>query len=85
MREGTTIVMHEAETNLDIIPFLKDGNIIYHDTCLSEDKGCPHTSLSELSRRIPEEYRNQVYCMHIDGKDFYNKAVEIGFNVVEEV
>lgn len=73
------------ETNLDIIPFLKNGNIIYHDACLSEDKGCPHTSLSELSKRIPEKYRHQVYCMHIDGKDFCAKAEKLRFNVVEEV
>lgn len=43
------------ETNLDITPFLKSGNIIYHDTCLSEDKGCPHTSL-----RTFETYTRRV-------------------------
>lgn len=73
------------ETNIDVIPFLKDGNIIYHDTCLNWGKGCPHTSLKELSERIPKEYRNKVYCMHIDCKELVVKAEELGFNVVEEI
>lgn len=73
------------ETNIDVIPFLKSGNIIYHDTCLNWGKGCPHTSLKELSERIPEEYRNKVYCMHIDCNELVVKAEELGFNVVEEI
>lgn len=73
------------ETNIDIVPFLKDENIIYQDTCLDGGEGCPHTSLKELSERIPEEYRNKVYCMHIDCKELVVKAKELGFNVVEPV
>lgn len=73
------------ETNIDAILFLKSGNIIYHDTCLNWGKGCPHTSLKELSERIPKEYRNKVYCMHIDCKELVVKAEELGFNVVEEI
>lgn len=73
------------ETNIDIVPFLKGGNIIYQDTCLNCGEGCPHTSLEDLSDRIPEEYRNKVYCMHIDCKELVVKAEELGFKVVEEV
>lgn len=72
------------ETNIDIVPFLKDDNIIYQDTCLNGGRECPHTSLDELVERIPEEYRNKIYCMHIDCKELVIKAKELGFNVVEE-
>lgn len=43
------------ETNIDIIPFLEGGNIIYQDTCLYGGEGCPHTSLKELGFRVVEE------------------------------
>jgi ribonuclease BN (tRNA processing enzyme) len=71
------------ETNLDIVPFLKAGNLIYHDTCLDDYEGNVHTSLRALSEKIPCEYRKQVYCIHIDGESFIEKAVAEGFNVVD--
>ncbi|MGH4125687.1 MAG: MBL fold metallo-hydrolase [Clostridium sp.] len=71
------------ETNLDVIPFLKLGNLIYHDTCLNDFDGNVHTSLRVLSEIIPKEYRKQVYCMHIDETNFVDEAQKEGFNVVE--
>ncbi|ARC86393.1 metallo-beta-lactamase superfamily protein [Clostridium argentinense CDC 2741] len=71
------------ETNFDVIPFLKLGNLIYHDTCLNDFEGNVHTSLKVLSEIIPMEYRKQVYCIHIDGDDFIEKAEKEGFNVVD--
>ncbi|HBG5344310.1 TPA: MBL fold metallo-hydrolase [Clostridioides difficile] len=73
------------ETNFDVIPYLKSGNLIYHDTCLNDDNGNVHTSLRVLSEIIPEEYRNQVYCIHIDGETFVEEAERQGFNVVEVI
>ena len=70
------------ETNFDVIPYLKDGNIIYHDTCLNDGEGNVHTSLRVLSEKIPLEFRKQVYCIHIDGENFIEKANAEGFNVV---
>ncbi|HEY8888664.1 MAG TPA: MBL fold metallo-hydrolase [Clostridium sp.] len=71
------------ETNFDVIPFLKLGNLIYHDTCLNDFDGNVHTSLRVLSEIIPKEYRKQVYCMHIDETNFVDEAQKEGFNVVE--
>jgi len=71
------------ETNIDIVPFLKDGNIMYHDTCLNDCKDNVHTSLRALSEKVPYEYRKQVYCIHIDGDNFIEKAMEAGFNIVD--
>ena len=60
----------------------RDG-IIYNYTCLNDCKGNVHTSLRALSERIPYEYRKQVYCIHIDGENFIEKANAEGFNVVK--
>lgn len=69
------------ETNFDVIPYLKSGNLIYHDTCLEDFEGNVHTSLRLLSEIIPKEYRKQVYCIHIDGENFVEEAEGQGFNV----
>ncbi|MCC0647337.1 MBL fold metallo-hydrolase [Clostridioides sp. ZZV15-6598] len=74
-----------CETNFDVIPYLKSGNLIYHDTCLNEDSENVHTSLRMLSEIIPKEYRNQVYCIHIDGENFVEEVEKQGFNVVEVI
>ncbi|RDY27770.1 MBL fold metallo-hydrolase [Romboutsia weinsteinii] len=73
------------ETNFDAIPYLKSGNLIYHDACLNDDNGNVHTSLRVLSEIIPKEYRHQIYCIHIDGDNFVEEAEKRGFNVVEVI
>lgn len=64
---------------------MKLGNIIYHDTCLNDFKGNVHTSLRVLSEIIPEKYRKQVYCIHIHGENFVEKAEKQGFNEVNVI
>ncbi|MCI1581248.1 MAG: MBL fold metallo-hydrolase [Clostridium beijerinckii] len=73
------------ETNFDLIPYLKSGNLVYHDACLNDNKENVHTSLRVLSENIPIKYRNQVYCIHIDGENFIEEAQKQGFNVVDLV
>lgn len=70
------------ETNFDAVSFLKEGNLIYHDTCLDDCEGNAHTSLRALSELIPKEFRKQVYCMHIEGENFVELAEKQGFKVV---
>lgn len=74
-----------CETNIDVIEFLKNSNLIYHDTCLDDSDESVHTSLRKLGELVPREYRHQVYCMHIDGKNFVQEANKYGFNVVDEI
>lgn len=69
------------ETNIDIETFLKNDNLVYHDTCLDDSEGNVHTSLRKLCELVPKEYRSQVYCIHIDGKKFVEEANRQGFNV----
>lgn len=73
------------ETNIDVAEFLKNGNLIYHDTCLDDSKESVHTSLRKLSELVSKEYRHQVYCMHIDGENFIEDAQNYGFNVVDAI
>ncbi|NRT72879.1 ribonuclease BN (tRNA processing enzyme) [Clostridium beijerinckii] len=73
------------ETNFDLIPYLESGNLVYHDACLNDNKENVHTSLRVLSENIPIKYRNQVYCIHIDGENFIEEAQKQGFNVVDLV
>lgn len=72
-----------CETNIDVVEYLKNHNLIYHDTCLHDSKESVHTSLRKLRELVPREYRHQVYCMHIDGEGFIEKAQNYGFNVVD--
>ncbi|ACD23756.1 ribonuclease Z [Clostridium botulinum] len=69
------------ETNFDMIPFLKEGNVVYHDTCLSDGEGNVHTSLRVLCEKVPRELRSNVYCIHIDGDNFIEIVEREGFNV----
>ncbi|MGL5085814.1 MAG: MBL fold metallo-hydrolase [Clostridium sp.] len=73
------------ETNIELVPYLELGNIVYHDTCLNDDDGNVHTSLRVLSEKVPNKYRKQVYCIHIDGDNFIDEAKKQGFNVVEVI
>lgn len=70
------------ETNIDIINFLKHGNLVYHDACLDDSKDSVHTSLRKLCELVPKENRSQVYCIHIDGENFDEEANRQGFRIV---
>jgi len=71
------------ETNIDIINFLKHGNLAYHDACIDDSEDSVHTSLRKLCELVPKEYRNKVFCIHIDGENFDEEANKQGFSVVD--
>lgn len=68
-----------------ILDKLKKGEIhrIYQDTCGLDYEGNSHLSLVKLCELVPLEFRDKVYCMHLDKyiteKDIKNN----GFNIVE--
>lgn len=74
-----------CKTSIITTSFLAYGNIMYHDACLNDCKGNVHTSLRTLRKIIPKKYRKQVYCMHIDRKNFVKEAEKLGFNVVQVI
>lgn len=66
-----------------ILENINDISEIYQDTCLADYEGNVHTSLRKLCNSIPKEYRNKVYCMHIDCDELIDKIASEGFNIVE--
>lgn len=62
------------------LPYL---GCIYQDTCLTDYEGNVHLSLRKLCEIVPKEYRNKVYCMHVDCEELIEKIKLEGFNVVE--
>lgn len=68
-----------------IISELDKIDEFYQDTCIAEYEGNIHLSLRKLCKLIPENYRDKVYCMHIDNNELIIKAKEQGFNIVRSV
>ncbi|WP_459477388.1 MBL fold metallo-hydrolase [Clostridium saccharoperbutylacetonicum] len=68
-----------------ILEKLKNGEIsvIYQDTCGLDYEGNSHLSLRRLCEIIPQEFRNKVYCMHLDEHIKEKEIQNNGFNVVK--
>lgn len=85
--ENETIIYYSGDTIGDILKndyFDKyECDKIYHDTCLGDYDGNVHTSLRKLCEAVPKEFRNKIYCMHLDCDELIDKAKAEDFNVVE--
>ena len=55
---------------------------IYQDTSYKDYEANVHLSLKKLCKAVPKQYRNKVYCMHIDNDNLIEEAIKEGFNVV---
>lgn len=56
---------------------------VYQDTCGLDYQGNNHLSLKKLCSIVQPEFRNKIYCMHLD-KHITNEEIrDKGFNVVE--
>lgn len=68
-----------------ILDKLKNGQIcrIYQDTCGLDYEGNGHLSLRKLCDIVPQEFRNKVYCMHLDKNITVEEIKHNGFNVVD--
>ncbi|MDD7793341.1 MBL fold metallo-hydrolase [Clostridium sp. 'White wine YQ'] len=68
-----------------IIDKLISGEIqrVYQDTSGLDYEGNGHLYINKLIQIIPEEFRNKVYCMHLDGHVSVEEIRNSGFNVVE--
>ena len=73
--------------NNKILDKLKNGQIyrIYQDTCGLDYEGNSHLSLKKLCKIVPKEFRNKVYCMHLDKYITEKEIKDNGFNVVEDI
>jgi ribonuclease BN (tRNA processing enzyme) len=61
------------------------GNIryLYQDTCKADCDDNAHLSLRKLTKLIPIELRDRIYCIHLDSGFDRSEAEGLGFNVVE--
>jgi ribonuclease BN (tRNA processing enzyme) len=68
-----------------ILDKLKKGEIhrIYQDICGLDYEENSHLSLGKLCDIFPREFRNKVYCMHLDKHITEQDIKNNGFNVVE--
>lgn len=68
-----------------ILDKLKNDQIyrIYKDTCGLDYERNNHLSLRELCNIVPYEFRNKVYCMHLDKHITEKEINNNGFNVAE--
>lgn len=55
---------------------------IYQDTCGLNYDGNPHMALSNLVAVIPESFKENVYCMHLDNHIKKENILSAGFNIV---
>lgn len=62
----------------------EDVKALYIDTGLIGNEYA-HVSVHTLAKNIPHEFRDKVWCMHIDSLDVIHIAKEYGFNVVEVI
>jgi len=84
--DNTTIYFSgdSCEMPVKVIHKLIDGEIdeLYQDTCDHEFNGNPHFPINKLVEVIPKEFRNKVFCMHMDERMYANKHKirQFGFN-----
>lgn len=71
------------QINDNIIEQLISGEIqrVYQDTCGLDYEGNGHLSLKKLNDKIPVEFREKVYCMHLDKNITSNEINKSGFNI----
>lgn len=72
--------------NVDIMNRLIYGTIdrIYQDTCGLDFQGNNHLSLRKLCNLIPREFRDRVFCMHLDRLITEKEITERGFQVAKK-
>ena len=68
-----------------VINKIMSGEIdrVYQDTCGLDYEGNNHLSLTKLCTIVPQEFRNKVYCMHLDKYITEKEIRDNGFNVSE--
>jgi len=71
----------------NVIKYLLNNIIteFYIDTCSIDYDGNVHFYINKLCNLIPIEYRNKVYCMHIDNDNLIQKIKNEKFNIVKTI
>jgi ribonuclease BN (tRNA processing enzyme) len=84
---GKTVYYSGDSNKIDIsiIQKLKSGAIdmVYQDTCGLDYEGNPHMYLGKLADLVEPDFRNKIYCMHLDQRFDKNEALKLGFNIAQ--
>ncbi|OPJ62428.1 MBL fold metallo-hydrolase [Clostridium oryzae] len=86
---GKTIYYSGDSNSVDssVVKKFIDGQIdyIYQDTCALDYQGNGHLYIGKLCKLIPIQYRNRVYCMHLDTDMTESDIIENGFKVAAKI
>jgi hypothetical protein len=58
---------------------------IYHDVCSFEYPDNPHMFIDKLCDLFGREDRSRVFCMHYDEEFDKLRAIQLGFNLVNNI
>src|SRR5699024_9423551 len=74
-----------SDLSIEIVEYIEIGNIDIEnfDTCELEYEGNVNLTSRKLKELIKEEYRDKVWCMHLDTGFNVKDMEESGFNVTE--
>jgi ribonuclease BN (tRNA processing enzyme) len=87
---GGKRIYYSGDTNMipkDIVDDLHRGafDLFYQDVCTLDYPGNVHLSVARLTQLILEEFRDRVWCMHLDERADEDVLLELGFNVTTQV
>lgn len=73
----------EIETVKFLISSGQNIDKLYIDTTTANFPGNVHLYIGILKEKIPEEFKNKIFCMHVNNDQCIEEAKNAGFNVVE--
>lgn len=88
LTKGEHTIYYSGDTNElpeEALAKLSALRFMYVDTCKADYEGNVHLSLRKLADAIPHQYRNKVWCMHLDSTELYKEATELGFKVTRNL
>ena len=74
----------ETSTVEKLIREEKKIDKMYFDVTLNDSEDSHHLNVNVLTKVIPNNLQDKVYCMHIDSDSLIERIEELGYKLVEE-
>ena len=74
----------ETSTVEKLIREEKKIDKMYFDVTLNDSEDSHHLNVNVLTKVIPNNLQDKVYCMHIDSDSLIERIKELGYKLVEE-
>lgn len=68
-----------------ILKMLTNGTIDYFYQDVTKYSGTPHMNINDLQKLIPAEYKDRVFCMHLDDLETYQLVLDADFNIPDDL